>query len=269
MEDKEIIRLFFERSEQAIQEVLQKYGQLCRKLSENILGSRSDAEECLSDVCLKLWNSIPPAKPENLPAYISRTARNTAINRLNTAHTKRRGGIDNICAELSDAFPSAVNVEQIAEEKETARHISDFLAAADKTDRIAFVLRYYYGESAEDISVSLKIPAGFFEENLGQYIGGVNTEFGISPENPYYRIADGCIYTADMKTLCLVTAEYKGREFTLPDSVQSIAPAAFALKNNEETGLTRIYIGDNITDSDLLQIYKNSTDNPSFEIVRQ
>ena len=113
------------------------------------------------------------------------------------------------------------------------------------------------------------LPAGFFEENLGQYIGGVNTEFGISPENPYYRIADGCIYTADMKTLCLVTADYKGREFTLPDSVQSIAPAAFALKNNEETGLTRIYIGDNITDSNLLQIYKSSTNNPSFEIIRQ
>lgn len=166
MEDKEIIRLFFERSEQAIQEVLQKYGQLCRKLAENILGSRSDAEECLSDVCLKLWSSIPPANPENLPAYISRAARNTAINRLNVNHTKRRGGIDNICAELSDAFPSDINVERIIDEKETARYINEFLAAADKTDRIAFVLRYYYGESAEDISVSLKIPAGTVRTRL-------------------------------------------------------------------------------------------------------
>lgn len=166
MEDKEIIRLFFERSEQAIQEILQKYGSLCRKLAENILGSRSDAEECLSDVCLKLWRSIPPANPENLPAYISRTARNTAINRLKSDHNKKRGGIDNICAELSDAFPSDINVERIAEEKETARYVNEFLAAADKTDRIAFVLRYYYGESSEDISVSLKIPAGTVRTRL-------------------------------------------------------------------------------------------------------
>ena len=45
MEDEKIIDLFFERSEQAIQELDIKYGQFCHKLSYTIVNSRQDAEE--------------------------------------------------------------------------------------------------------------------------------------------------------------------------------------------------------------------------------
>lgn len=40
MEDREIIRLFLLRSENAISELSQKYGGLCMKLAFNILGDR-------------------------------------------------------------------------------------------------------------------------------------------------------------------------------------------------------------------------------------
>ena len=45
MEDSGIIDLFFERSEQAIALLSEKYGRLCHKIACNILNDRLDAEE--------------------------------------------------------------------------------------------------------------------------------------------------------------------------------------------------------------------------------
>ena len=52
MDDKQIIRLFFERSEQAITELSQKYGDLCMKIARSILNDHQDAEECVNDAYL-------------------------------------------------------------------------------------------------------------------------------------------------------------------------------------------------------------------------
>ena len=59
MRDKEIIDLFFERSEQAIAALSDEYGAAVRCVAKNILGSHQDAEECESDAYLGCWNSIP------------------------------------------------------------------------------------------------------------------------------------------------------------------------------------------------------------------
>ena len=52
IDDEKIIELFFERSEQAIQELDIKYGKICHSLSYNIVNSRRDAEECVNDAYL-------------------------------------------------------------------------------------------------------------------------------------------------------------------------------------------------------------------------
>lgn len=62
MEEQEILELFFSRSEQAIRELDDKYGKVCHSLSYHILNNRQDAEECVSDAYLGMWNAIPPAR---------------------------------------------------------------------------------------------------------------------------------------------------------------------------------------------------------------
>ena len=79
MEDKEIIELFFERSEQAIRELDTKYGRICHDLSYNIVNSRQDAEECVNDAYLGAWNAIPPARPAPLLSYIAKIVRNLSL----------------------------------------------------------------------------------------------------------------------------------------------------------------------------------------------
>ncbi len=60
MEDSRIIELFFERSEHAITELSSKYGRMCMNTSYNIVGNREDAEECVNDAYLGVWNAVPP-----------------------------------------------------------------------------------------------------------------------------------------------------------------------------------------------------------------
>ena len=52
MDDSKIIELFFERSEQAIIELSNKYGAICSKVADNILNNRLDSEECVNDAYL-------------------------------------------------------------------------------------------------------------------------------------------------------------------------------------------------------------------------
>ena len=59
MEDNQIIKLYFERSEQAIQETDTKYGGYCYSIAYNILTNQEDAEESVSDTYLSAWNSMP------------------------------------------------------------------------------------------------------------------------------------------------------------------------------------------------------------------
>ena len=56
MTDEEIIRLFFERSEQAIAELSKAHGSTAARVARNILGSERDAEECLNDTYLAVFN---------------------------------------------------------------------------------------------------------------------------------------------------------------------------------------------------------------------
>lgn len=80
VEDKKIIALFFERSEQALRELDLKYGKVCHQLSYNIVNSRQDAEECVNDAYLGIWNTIPPAKPSPLLTYLCKIVRNISLN---------------------------------------------------------------------------------------------------------------------------------------------------------------------------------------------
>ena len=79
IDDEKIIDLFFERSEQGIRELDNKYGAVCHNLSYNIVNNRPDAEECVNDAYLGDWNDIPPVHPNPLPSYSVKSVRNISL----------------------------------------------------------------------------------------------------------------------------------------------------------------------------------------------
>ena len=153
LEDRLILDLFFERSEQAIEELDRKYGAAVRKTAANILSDRQDAEECVSDTWLAAWNSIPPQRPEPLGGFVCRVARNIAVSRLRAKTAEKRDGRYNLVLdELAEAIPSGMDVETAYDAKELTEAIDRFLAAQSREDRVLFVRRYFFGDSPEELA---------------------------------------------------------------------------------------------------------------------
>ena len=73
--DQEIIAMLFARDETGLTAFEKKYKPLCLKLAQDITGDRESAEECLNDLYLRLWQAIPPARPESLKSYACRIIR--------------------------------------------------------------------------------------------------------------------------------------------------------------------------------------------------
>ena len=74
--DDAILNLLFERDEAALQEIQAAYG----KLANDILNSREDSEECVNDMLMKVWQTIPP---------ISRRKRRSAAESSLRRHGRR------------------------------------------------------------------------------------------------------------------------------------------------------------------------------------
>jgi RNA polymerase sigma-70 factor (ECF subfamily) len=156
LEDTGIIELFYNRSEQAIKELSEKYGAVCQQISKNILNNSQDAEECVNDAYLAAWNTIPPQKPEHLLSYICRIVRNISITKYysNTAK-KRNSYYDTALDELDKCIPSALSVEDEIAARELSRLLNMFLDTIGKESRVIFVWRYWYLESVQDIAERL------------------------------------------------------------------------------------------------------------------
>ena len=77
--DQELLDLYFARSEEAVAATRTVYGPYCRAIALRVLGSEEDAEECLSDVWLRVWNAIPPERPDHFKGWLGVVTRNQAL----------------------------------------------------------------------------------------------------------------------------------------------------------------------------------------------
>lgn len=155
MEDNKIIELFWNRDETAIEQAAAVYGRYCRRIARNILGVEEDVEECLNDTWLGAWNSIPPARPECLSAYLGRITRNLAISRYRAGHALKRTGdrLSESLDELGDISGlSSNNVEETVDRKTLEAAINKYLDTCSQKQRRLFVRRYFYMDSVAEIA---------------------------------------------------------------------------------------------------------------------
>ena len=160
MEDRDIVALYFARSENAIAETARKFGAYCRTIAYNILHNREDAEECVNDTYWGAWNSIPPQRPRRLMAYLGRITRNLSLNRLRGYSAEKRGQGQAALAlcELEECVPDRTGVEQLVGERLLVNALNAFLRAQPEQKRAVFIRRYWYlspiGEIAGEFGMS-------------------------------------------------------------------------------------------------------------------
>ena len=73
MTDQRIIKLFAKRDEDALREVMKKYGDFCLAIAKDNMPSHEAAEECVNEALIELWHNLAEDKPRDLPAYIAAT----------------------------------------------------------------------------------------------------------------------------------------------------------------------------------------------------
>ncbi len=152
MEDHDIVELYFRRDETAIVETQKKYGRLCHSIAERITSDACDAEECVNDVYLGLWQVIPPHRPNSLCAFVAKIARNQALIKLKHRNADKR---------TPDALLSLHELEEVIPDPETFEHLEDerighwigeFLKGEKEEIRNLFIRKYWYFDSIQDLS---------------------------------------------------------------------------------------------------------------------
>lgn len=154
MDDETIVRLYWERSEQAITATAERYGSYCRSIANNILGNVEDAEECVNDTYMNAWNAMPPHRPNTLATFLGKISRNLALKRYRHRTAAKRGGGQAavVLDELAELVCDGDGVEQEIDRRELIAAINDFLGKLPREKRCIFVCRYWYFDSIGDIA---------------------------------------------------------------------------------------------------------------------
>ncbi len=154
--DEMIIKLFELRDEEAIKETDKKYRGFCMSLLSNLLNHKEDREECLSDAFLRLWNTIPPEKPQSLSAYLAAIVRNFALQRSRAENAWKRGGRvmtvgDEFLADITDGRTLADDYESTL----AGKILNEFLDSQPIKHRRIFIMRYWLDDDISKIAAQM------------------------------------------------------------------------------------------------------------------
>lgn len=154
MEDGNILDLFFDRDERALEETRKKYGGYCFTVANGILGCTEDAEEVVSDTWLRAWDSIPPQRPVFLRLFLGKITRNLAFTRWRNQTAAKRGGGETelVLEELSECIPGRESVDDSLNAKELGKTIRSFLDTLSEREQDIFLRRYFYAEQTPAIA---------------------------------------------------------------------------------------------------------------------
>lgn len=158
MQDRELVTLLFKRDECAVEEISKKWGAALYSVAYNLLKNKEDADECVNDTLLALWNTIPPKDPEKPLGYVLKIVRNLSLKKWREKNALKRKGDSApmpLC-ELEECISDKKSIDESLESKQIAKVIDTFLRTLKKEERDYFVLRYFYALSIEEISEKRK-----------------------------------------------------------------------------------------------------------------
>ena len=166
-DDGEIIDLFWQRDENAIAEIDKKYRSHLLAVAYNVLHDRLDSEECLNDTYAGAWDAIPPARPENLCAFLTTVMRRIAVNRY---HSNRKKS--NVPSEMTvalselEGFLGEEDLTQAVDSYRLGRVISDFVHGLSSRQRFIFISRYYMASTVDQIAKKLCVSRSTVNKEL-------------------------------------------------------------------------------------------------------
>lgn len=154
MSDERIVELYWQRDEQAIKQTDIKYKKFLLSVAYNIVHDTCDSEECLNDTYIGAWNSIPPARPTLLQAFLATIMRRTAIDCYKARKRQKRvaSELTVSLSEVEEFISCDGDMCSEADAKELGRVISDFVRSLSDRRMYIFMSRYYFARPIKEIA---------------------------------------------------------------------------------------------------------------------
>lgn len=167
LDDAEIIDLYWQRDEKAIEETDIKYQKYLFSVAYRILQDRLDCEECVNDTYVGAWDSIPPTKPKVFKAFLSTLTRRIAVNRYHS-NRKKSSIPSEMTVALSEleAFWGEEDPAEDFDNYRLGRVISDHLRTLSPRARFIFMSRYYMANTVDRIAADLRVSRSTVNKEL-------------------------------------------------------------------------------------------------------
>ena len=168
MEDRKIIERFFARNEDAIKHTDDTYGRRLYLLEDNIVHNGQDAEESVSDTYMKAWETIPPHSPKYFFAYIAKSCRHFALDKLDWNNAEKRNAeVVSLTQEMELCIPDTERDRGLAG-KELGMILGAFLRTLTPENQVVFMRRYWYVDTIEEIAVRYGISESAVQMRLNR-----------------------------------------------------------------------------------------------------
>ena len=186
LEDKEIIDLYWQRNEYAIEATDKKYRNYLFKVAYNILVDDLDCEECLNDTYLKTWNRIPPTKPNVFGVFLSKITRDTAIDKYRANHAAKNIPSEMVKSldEFDGYLPDEYSVEEEFFINSMIKILNEYLRSLSSKEEFIFICRYYYADTVEHIAKMLSVT----ERTVFRYLSKMRTGLRERLEKEGYKV---------------------------------------------------------------------------------
>lgn len=165
MNDERTIAAIRGRDETVINEVITKYSKLLWSVVGAVLnniGSTQDAEECVADTFIYLWEHPDKYDPQRgkLKTWLSIVARTQAVNRCREI-AKR----NTVSLEDTD-FVDQIGIVDDILKAETRQNLLASVNALGEPDREILIRRYYYDQKPKEIALALDMSVKQVDNHL-------------------------------------------------------------------------------------------------------
>ncbi|MBR6322593.1 MAG: RNA polymerase sigma factor [Lachnospiraceae bacterium] len=166
--DNNVVERLFQRDESGLRQAEDRYKPQLTLFASRFLSDARDREEAVNDAFLKLWNSIPPARPRSLPAYLLTLQRRAAIDILRRKNRQKEvpAELSASLSELDEILPDRESTEDVVLSRELGRAVSAFLRKLPERERTVFMRRYYGAESVKEIAEAFSVSVSTVEKTL-------------------------------------------------------------------------------------------------------
>jgi len=161
VKDKEILALLREKDPRGMEALVARYSRLIRYVVGGILPNAHDAEECVSDVWMSMWEKAEHFDESrgSLTTYLTAVARNAAINAAKAAARRTNDPLSEDCAAPDTPEDALLRAER-------ARALQAVIDRLQPKERDLFYRKYYYMQSTRQMAAELSLPERAVEGRL-------------------------------------------------------------------------------------------------------